>query len=84
VWATKLGIALDSVHVEADGDIDLRGFFGVDDAVRPGYSAMRLRVRLNGPESPERYRELADAVDGHCPVFDIVGDSVPLERTIVE
>jgi len=83
VWAMKLGIALDSVNVEADGDIDLRGFFGVDDAIRPGYSAVRLRVKLNGPESPERYRELADAVDGHCPVLDFTGSAIPLERTLV-
>lgn len=83
VWAMKLGIALDSVHVEADGDIDLRGFFGVDDSVRPGYSAVRLRVKLDGPESAERYAELADAVDGHCPVLDFTGNPVPLERTLV-
>jgi uncharacterized OsmC-like protein len=83
VWAMKLGIALKSVNVEADGDIDLRGFFGVDDTVRPGYSAVRLRVKLDGPESPERYQELADAVDGHCPVFDFTGTAVPVERTIV-
>lgn len=83
VWAMKLGIALESVNVEADGDIDLRGFFGVDDTVRPGYSAVRLRVKLDGPESPERYQELADAVDGHCPVLDFTGTAVPVERTIV-
>jgi uncharacterized OsmC-like protein len=83
VWAMKLGIALDSVHVEADGDIDLRGFFGVDDSVRPGYSEVRLRVRLDGPESPERYAELAEAVDGHCPVLDFTGNPVPIQRTLV-
>ena len=83
VWAMKLGIALESVHVEAEGDIDLRGFFGVDDTVRPGYTAVRLRVKLDGPESPERYQELADTVDGHCPVFDFAGTAVPVERTIV-
>ncbi len=83
VWAMKLGIALESVNVEADGDIDLRGFFGVDDTVRPGFSAVRLRVKLDGPESPERYRELAHAVDEHCPVLDFTGTAVPIERTIV-
>lgn len=83
VWAMKLGIALDSVGVEADGDIDLRGFFGVDDSVRPGYSAIRLRVKLDGPEPPERYEELANAVDGHCPVLDFTGSAIPVVRTII-
>lgn len=83
VWAMKLGIALDSVNVEADGEIDLRGFFGVDDNVRPGYSAIRLRVQLAGPETAERYRELAETVDRHCPVHDIAGKPVPIERNLV-
>ena len=83
VWAMKLGLALESVNVEADGDIDLRGFFGVDDSVQAGFSAVRLRVKLDGPESAERYQELADAVDGHCPVLDFTGTAVPFERTLI-
>ncbi len=83
VWAIQLGIALDSVQVEADGDIDLRGFFGVDDSIRPGFSAVRLRVKLDGPESAERYQQLADAVDSHCPVLDFTGSAIPLERSLV-
>jgi putative redox protein len=83
MWAMKLGMALDTVVVEGDGDIDLRGLLGVDDAIRSGFSALRLRVRLDGPEPPERYRELADAVDGHCPVLDFARAPVPVERTIV-
>ena len=82
VWASKLGVALDAVHVEADGDIDLRGFYGVDDAVRAGFSAVRLRVRLDGPEPVDRYRELAEAVDAHCPVLDFTGNSIPFERSL--
>lgn len=82
VWAAKLGVRLDRVHVEVAGDIDLRGFYGVDDAVRPGYTAMRLHVALEGPETSERYRALADAVDAHCPVLDVAGNTVPVERTL--
>ncbi len=82
MWAMKLGMALDTVAVEADGDIDLRGLLGVDDAISPGFSALRLRVRLDGPEPPERYKELARAVDEHCPVLEFAGAQVPVERTI--
>ena len=37
---------------------------------------------LTGPETEERYRELADAVDRHCPVLDIVAAGVPVERLL--
>lgn len=84
VWAANLGIALDRVRVEADADIDLLGFFGIDRSVRAGFNDVRLRVALEGPESPERYRELADAVDSHCPVLDIVANPVPVTRVLVE
>ncbi len=81
-WAAQLGIALDGVQVEVEGDLDVRGFFGIDDSVRPGYGAVRLRVRLSGPEEAARYEELAAAVDAHCPVLDMFSNPVPVDRQI--
>jgi uncharacterized OsmC-like protein len=81
-WAEQLGIAVDSVAVRAEGDLDLRGFFGVDETVRPGFTAIRLDVTVTGPESPQRYQELAAAVDEHCPVLDLFRNPVPVTRTL--
>lgn len=81
-WAAHLGVALESVRVEVEGDLDVRGFFGIDDAVRPGFGAVRLRVSLGGPEPAERYEELAKAVDAHCPVLDLFSNPVPVDRQI--
>jgi len=82
VWAAKLGIALDNVEVAAEGDIDLHGFLGLDDGVRPGFTGVRLTVTPSGPESPERYQQLADAVDAHCPVLDLLTNATPVERRL--
>ncbi|HVW34841.1 MAG TPA: OsmC family protein, partial [Acidimicrobiia bacterium] len=82
VWAAKLGIALDGVEARVEGDLDLRGFFGLDDSVRPGYTRIRVFVTLRGPEAPERYDELVAAVNRHCPVLDIVANPVPVDRTV--
>ena len=82
VWAAQLGIKLDKVEIAIDGDLDLRGFFGLDDRVRAGFNAVRIRVALAGPESDARYQELADAVDAHCPVLDLFRNQVPVERSI--
>jgi len=78
VWAAQLGVKLDSITVRVEGDLDLRGFFGVDDGVRPGLSAVRVEVTVAGPESEERYAELAAAVDEHCPVLDLFRNPVPV------
>jgi putative redox protein len=82
VWAAQLGIELDSVSVRVEGDLDLRGFFGLDDTVRPGFTAVRVEVSVSGPESAERYAELAARVDEHCPVLDLFKNPVPVTREL--
>jgi uncharacterized OsmC-like protein len=81
-WAAQLGIELDGLEVIAEGDLDVRGFFGFDDGVRPGFTSVRLKVIPSGPESADRYQQLADAVDAHCPVYDLFSHATPIERTL--
>ena len=83
IWAEHLGIELDSVTVRVAGDLDLRGFFGTDDSVRPGFTAIQVEVTVTGPETEERYAELAAAVDEHCPVLDLFKNPVPVTRALV-
>jgi len=68
--------------LRVEGDLDIRGFFGFDDTVRPGFTAVRVEVIVTGPESAERYAELAAAVDEHCPVLDLFKNPVPVTRAI--
>ena len=81
-WAAKLGIQLDGLEIAAEGDLDLHGFFGLDSTVRPGFTGIRLEVTPLGPESPERYQQLADAVDAHCPVLDLFTNATPVEVSV--
>lgn len=78
IWAAKLGIAVGSIEVDLTGDLDVRGFFGVDAEVRPGFQSIEVSVRVSGPESDERYAELTAAVDEHCPVLDVLTNAVPV------
>lgn len=81
-WAARLGIRLDDVRVTAVGDLDVRGFFGLDDEVRAGFSEIRLDVQLVGPEPEERYAELQAAVDAHCPVLDLFANPTPVRTAL--
>lgn len=78
-WAVQLGIPLDDVRVDVEGDLDVRGFFGFDSAVRPGFGEVRLTVDLSGPASEEDYRRLRETVDAHCPVLDLFRNPTPVE-----
>ena len=81
-WAAKLGVQLDGLEIAVEGDLDLHGFFGLDGDVRPGFTGIRIDVTPLGPEPAERYRELADAVDEHCPVLDLFANPTAIERTL--
>lgn len=81
-WAEKLGIALDDVEIKVDADIDMRGFFGLDDTVRAGFGDVRVQVTPKGPETAERYEELARAVDEHCPVLDLFANPTSISTTL--
>jgi uncharacterized OsmC-like protein len=82
VWAEKLELKLDSVDVDLSGDIDLAGFFGTDESVRPGFQGIELSIRLAGPESEADYRRLEEAVATHCPVLDNLTNGVPVRTTV--
>lgn len=82
-WAAKLGIPLDDITIETQGDLDVRGFFGLDDGVRPGFGDVRVQVRLTGPASPEQYRALQAAVDQHCPVLDLFSNPTPVSTELI-
>ncbi|WP_349571581.1 OsmC family protein [Azotobacter salinestris] len=54
------GIAIDELESELEGDIDLRGFLGLDPAVPRGYTAIRVKFRVKtAPENLELLKELA-------------------------
>lgn len=78
VWATLRGVRVDRVKVRVEGDLDVRGFFGLDEGVRPGFGGVRVVVTVSGPESEEVYRSLQDEADRYCPVLDIFRNPVPV------
>jgi uncharacterized OsmC-like protein len=82
-WAAKLDIPVDNISAEVDGALDLRGFLGLHDGVRPGLAEVRVRVTVNGPADAVRYRELAAAVDAHCPTLDLFRSTTPVQTELI-
>ena len=83
LYAQNLGIAIDTIEATAEGDLDVRGLFGMDKSVRPGFSAIRLNIRVSGPETDARYTELQIAVDANCPVLDLFANVTPVTVTLL-
>lgn len=81
--ADALGIPLDGVAVTLEGDIDLRGFFGTDESIRPGFLAIRGTVTVDSPAPVDELERLRDHVDAHCPVLDLVSNPTPLHLELL-
>lgn len=82
LYAERLNIQVDDVQIVAEGHLDVRGLFGIDKSIRPGFTSVNLDVRISGPESAERYTELREAVDAHCPVLDLFANPVPVTTSV--
>lgn len=82
LYSHALGIPFDDIRVTAEGDLDAARLFGRDDTVRPGFSAVRVVVELDGSEPIERYEHLREVVDAHCPVFDLFANATPVTTEV--
>jgi uncharacterized OsmC-like protein len=63
------GIALQKLEITTEGDIDLRGLFGLDPAVAPGYRELKSRVVIQGDGSEEQFRKIHETVLATSPNF---------------
>src|SRR5712672_56590 len=77
------GIVLESLAIETDGEIDLRGFLGIDPAVPPGYENLSYTVRIKGSGTKEEFAEIHEAVMATSPNFYNVSRPVALKPTLV-
>jgi uncharacterized OsmC-like protein len=77
------GITLESLKIETDGEIDLRGFLGIDPAVPPGYVNLTYVVRIRGSGTKEEFAKIHEAVMATSPNFHNVSRPVDLKPTLV-
>jgi uncharacterized OsmC-like protein len=68
--ASMMGIHLDEVKVNLKGSLDLKGLFGMDPAIPPGYQKITYETILRSSAPEEELRKLVEAVESHCPVLD--------------
>lgn len=81
LYARSLGIPLNGVSVKLRGLLDLRGFFAVDETIRPGFQRIEAVVTFDSPAPEADLQRLKETVDRHCPVLDILRNPVPVELT---
>lgn len=83
VGAAVNGITLEALSIETSGELDLRGFLGIDESVRPGYESIRYTVRIKGDGTPEQFRSIHDTVCRTSPNYFNVSRPIRLDAALV-
>ena len=68
-FAINEGLTIHSLSVEAEGSLDLRGLFMIDN-VSSGFRDVKYTFIIESPDDERNIRELAEKVISHCPVVD--------------
>lgn len=76
--AAAQGITVHRVVSDLEGDLDLRGFLGMDENVRNGYEQIRVTMKVDCDGGEEEAQRLAETAQRRSPVFDIVTNKVPV------
>jgi len=63
------GITLQKLEITTEGDIDLRGFFGIEPNVAAGYRELHSTVVIKGDGTEEQFRKIHDMVLATSPNF---------------
>ena len=84
VYASLMGIELESVHCDLRADLDLRGFLGMDLNVPSGITKIVYETKIKSSASPEALAKLAQTVEQHCPILKTLQTPVEvLGRVII-
>ena len=77
----KMRLDLESVSVDVEGDIDLRGMEGAED-VRAGFQQVRAELNIDGEISEDDKEKLLNMIELSCPVEDSLAHQVDVDVCI--
>ena len=81
--ASVRGITLDKLEIETVGELDLRGFLGIDETVPPGYEKIRYVVRIKGDGTPEQFDEIHRTVIKTSPNYFNMSRPIQIDADLV-
>lgn len=81
--AGLMGISLTKLEVETSGDIDLRGFLGIDPTVPRGYTQLNQTVRIAGDADEAQFERLHEVVRSTSPNFFNITNAIPVNSELI-
>jgi len=82
--ASAMGIKINALSFNLEGELDLHAFLGLSESVRPGYKNINVSVNLDADAPKEKLDELLTYVQKTSPVMDIVRNPVPVTVKLIK
>lgn len=83
VGCSMAGIELEALRIETEGDIDLRGFLGLDPGMKPGYDEIRYTVHIEGDGTAEQFQKIHETVRATSPNRFNMANAIKLNPQLV-
>lgn len=80
--AAAMGIHLQNVEVNVEGDLDFRGTMGIDPETPVGFHQIRTSVKFDADATPDRLQRLADRAERYCVVGATLREGTSLTTSI--
>jgi len=80
--ASLQGITLDSLEIRTKGELDLRGFLGLSEAVPAGYEEIEYDVLIKGDGTPEQYAAIHETVLKTSPNYFNISRPIRVNATL--
>jgi len=81
--ASLMGVELESLRIESEGNIDLRGFLGLSKTIPAGYDEIRYTVHIKGNGTPEQMRKIHEMVIATSPNRFNLSQPIKLSANLV-
>ncbi len=80
--AAVTGSTLERLEIETHGELDRRGFPGIDPTVKPGTGTVHDTVRIEGNGTPEPFQEIHETVLETSPDYFNVSQPMTVDATL--
>jgi uncharacterized OsmC-like protein len=81
--AEMFGVPIDSLSIDLEADVDLRGVLGHDKSVRNGVTDIRYTVTIQSPATEDQVRRCKETIDRKSPVRDTLANPVSISSKLV-
>jgi uncharacterized OsmC-like protein len=80
--AANQGVYVEELKIEVEGDLDLGGFLGIDEAIPSNFQQIRVKFIVKADASEEKISELCEYAQRRSPVFNSVTRPIPVDVSI--